>query len=405
MSQPAQSVLIVAAEASGDLHAAGLWAELKKKRPELRAFGMGGSKLQNEPGFEAIVDTRELSVMGIVEVLPALPRIFRAMNTLKRAARERRPEVAILVDSPDFNLRLAKDLHALGIPVVYYVSPTVWAWRKGRIATIQRYVSRMLCILPFEESFYAKAGVAARYVGNPVLDEWKPPLERERLRTALGMRIRGQTLALLPGSRQSEVRRILPAMMEAAELLRQERTDLEVVVPVAPTIPEALIKEIIAPYRWTPTLVHGRAPEVVAASDAAVVASGTAVLEAALMGKPLVVVYRVSRVTWWIARLLVRVAHVALVNLLAGREIVPELLQDAMKPARIAAEVRRLFDDEQARAQMLAALEGVRATLGPAGASQRAAEEVDALMTRKEKTARSEDRAVGEVRASAEGGG
>jgi lipid-A-disaccharide synthase len=340
---------------------------------------MGGSHCQAE-GLEALVDAKDISVMGIVEVLPALPRILRAMRTLEAAARERRPTAALLVDLPDFNLRLAKKLHALGIPVAYYVSPTVWAWRKGRLRTIQRHVAKMMCIFPFEERFYAEAGVPARYVGNPTLDELPPPPPPAQARAALGLDPAAPTLAMLPGSRQGEIRRVFPAMLQAARLLRAQRPGLQLVVPVAPTLPPELLQAEATRAGLSPVWIAGRAPEVVAASDAAIVCSGTAVLEAGLMQRPMVVVYRASTLTYWIARMLVKVAHVALVNLLAGREVVPELIQGAMQPARIAKEIAALLDDPAVRDRQLAGLAEVRAGLGAPGASARAAAEVLELL-------------------------
>lgn len=376
---PAPSFLIVAGEASGDLHASALLRELKARAPGLRAFGMGGSHCQAE-GLEALVDTRDISVMGITEVLPALPRILRAMRTLTREAVARRPTAAILVDLPDFNLRLAKKLHRLGIPVAYYVSPTVWAWRRGRLRTIQRYVSRMMCIFPFEEGFYAEAGVPARYVGNPTLDELGPPQTQAEARRALGLPAEGPVLALLPGSRAGEIKRILPAMLQAAQTLIAERPALRLVIPVAPTLSGTQLAREAERFNLHPTFVDGQTAQVVSASDAAVVASGTAVLEAGLMQRPMIVVYRVSRLSYLVARLLVKVAHVAIVNLLAGREVVPELIQGAMRPSRIASSVRALLDDPMVRDRQLEGLAEVRAVLGAPGASGRAADEVLAMI-------------------------
>ncbi|HEX8822003.1 MAG TPA: lipid-A-disaccharide synthase [Archangium sp.] len=378
MSPPLQ-ILVVAGEASGDAHAAELVAALKAQRPDLRFFGMGGSRLAAQ-GVELLYGAHEVNVMGITEVLPKIPRILQVMRGLAEAAAERRPACAILVDIPDFNLRLAARLKKLGIPVAYYVSPMIWAWRRGRVKTIAKLVDRMLCILPFEEDFYREAGVVARYVGSPVVEQVPSPASASSFRQKLGLPEGTPTLALLPGSRMSEIRRILPAMVGAAKQLVAERPGLQVVVPVAPTIPR---EEILSRFEGSgvqPVLVEGRAPEVVGASDAAIVASGTAALEAGLMQRPMVVVYRVSLVTYLVGRLMLKVAHVALVNLLANRRVVPELLQGDMTPERIAGEIRRLWVPGAPREEMLQGLEEVRTRLGAHGAAARAAEAVLELL-------------------------
>ena len=376
---PAPQILVVAGEASGDAHASELVAALKAQRPDLTFFGMGGSRLAAQ-GVELLYGAHEVNVMGITEVLPKIPRILQVMGGLARAAAERRPACAILVDIPDFNLRLAARLKKLGIPVAYYVSPMIWAWRRGRVKTIARLVDRMLCILPFEEEFYREAGVAARYVGSPVVEQMPSPASAAAFRQKLGLPVETPTLALLPGSRMSEIRRILPSMVGAAKQLVAERPGLQVVVPVAPTIPR---EEILSRFEGSgvqPVLVEGRAPEVVGASDAAIVASGTAALEAGLMQRPFVVVYRVSLVTYLVGRMMLKVAHVALVNLLAGRRVVPELLQGDMTPERIAGEIRRLWVPGAPREEMLQGLEEVRTRLGAHGAAARAAESVLELL-------------------------
>ncbi|MBZ4335387.1 lipid-A-disaccharide synthase [Corallococcus interemptor] len=380
MTQPSPPrILVVAGEASGDTHASELVAALQALRPDLTFFGMGGARLAAR-GVELIHDAREVSVMGITEVLPRIPRILRIMKDLAQAAEERRPDCAILVDIPDFNLRLAKKLKALGIPVAYYVSPMIWAWRRGRVRTIQRLVDRMLCILPFEEDFYREAGVPARYVGSPVLEQMPPSASAREFRQRLGLPEDAPTLALLPGSRMSEIRRILPTLVGAAKQLVSERPGLQVVVPVAPTIAKEEILSRFEGSGVTPVLVDGRAPEVVGASDAAVVASGTAVLEAGLMERPLVVVYRVSLVTYWVGRLMLKVAFVSLINLLAGRRVVPELLQGEMTPENIASEVRRVWLPGAPRDAMVQGLAEVRGRLGEVGAAHRAAQTVLELL-------------------------
>ena len=372
-------ILVVAGEASGDTHAAELIAALRARRPDLTFFGMGGARLAAQ-GVELLFDAREVSVMGITEVLPRIPRILQILKGLAGAAAERRPDVAILVDIPDFNLRLAKKLKALGVPVAYYVSPMIWAWRRGRVRTIKRLVDRMLCILPFEEDFYREAGVSARYVGSPVVEQVPAPDTAAAFRERLGLAKDAPTLALLPGSRMSEIRRLLPDMVEAAKRLASERPGLQVVVPLAPTIAREEVTSHFEGSGVTPILVEGRAPEVVGASDAAVVASGTAALEAGLMQRPLVVVYRVSLITYWVGRLMLKVAFVSLINLLAGRRVVPELLQGDLTPERIAEEVRRVWLPGAPRQEMLEGLAEMRGRLGEAGAATRAAESVLELL-------------------------
>ena len=379
-------MLIVAAEASADVHAAEVVRRLRAAHPDLEAFGLAGPHLRAE-GVEAVARAEDLSVMGLTEVLGAIPRALGILKRLARAAADRRPQVALLVDSPDLNLRLARRLKALGIPVVYFIGPTVWAWRRGRIRQVARWVDRMLVILPFEAELYAAAGVAARYVGHPLLDQGPPrPAAGEpglaARRRDLGLDPVATTLALLPGSRRMELERCLPAMLDAARRVAAHRPDLQVALPVAPTLDRAALEARLAATPGLPPvhLVDGRAREVLEAADAAVVTSGTATLEAALAVRPMVVVYRMSWVTWALARLLVRTAHVALVNLLAGRRLVPELIQWGMRPKAIAAHLEALLPGGVARQATLAGLAEVRARMGTAGAAGRVAEEAGALL-------------------------
>jgi lipid-A-disaccharide synthase len=339
-----------------------------------------GGPLCGAVGVDLVYSAHEISVMGVTEVLPKLPRLLQILAGLKRAAARRQPVCAVLVDIPDFNLRLARYLKILGIPVVFYVSPMIWAWRSGRSETIAERVDEMICILPFEEAIYRRAGVRVRYVGNPVIDQVPPTAEPEHFRRQLGLEVDRPTLALLPGSRLSEVRRILPAMAGAARELARDRPRLQILVPVAPSISPSEISAAFAGTGLEPRLLEGQAPEAVGASDAAIVASGTAVLEAALMERPLVVVYRVAPITYLVARLLLKVEYVSLVNLLLDKPAVPELIQRAMSPENIAAQVRRLWSPGADRDQQIQALRQVRGKLGGKGAASRAAEEVVALI-------------------------
>jgi lipid-A-disaccharide synthase len=372
-------ILVVAVEASGDLHGAAVLRELRALRPDLQAFGAGGPRMRAE-GFEALVRAEDLSVMGIVEVLPKLPQLFEAMDTLKDAARERKPLLALLIDSPDFNLRLAKRLKQLRIPVAYFIGPTVWAWRTYRVKQIARDIARMLVILPFEAAFYAKHGVEARYVGNPLADELRrlpAGADRAGAREAVFGAPVEKVLALLPGSRLQEIHRLWPPMLAAARKLQASMPGLRLVVPIASTLERAL-------FGYAPDVQFvASASQALAAADAAIVASGTATLEAALAGVPQVVVYRTSWLSWMIGRMLIRVRFISLPNLLAGRALVPELLQSRCTATNIAEALSPLLTDGPEREAQLEGLRAVRAELLPPGApsaSRRAAEEVLALL-------------------------
>ena len=367
-------VLVVAGEASGDQHAADAVAALKRLRPELRFFGMGGPRLAAQ-GVELIHGAHEISVMGIVEVLPKVPRIWQVLRDLERAARERSPAVALLIDVPDFNLRLAKKLKALEIPIAYYVAPMAWAWRESRTRTIAERVDHLLCILPFEEEFFRTRGVHATYVGNPVLDQLPAPGSAADYRRALGLDVEGPVFAVLPGSRRSEISRLGPTLAAVSSRVIALRPGTRVVVPVAPGLTRELVEAPFLAAGVKPTLIDGRAAQVVGACDVALVASGTATLEAGLMRRPLVSVYRVNALSYAVGKLLVRTPFFCLVNLLVGKKVVPELLQGDLTVERVIAALEPLWSGP-AREECLAGLDQLREKLGPGGASQRVAEEV-----------------------------
>ena len=371
-------VLVVAGEASGDQHAADAVAALKQLRPGLSFFGMGGPKLAAQ-GVELIHGAHEISVMGIVEVLPKVPRIWQVLRDLERAAKDRKPAVALLVDVPDFNLRLAKKLKALGIPIAYYVAPMAWAWRESRTRTISERVDKLLCILPFEEEFFRTRGVNATYVGNPVLDQLPPEGSAADFRRALGLAPGGPVFAVLPGSRRSEISRLGPTLAAVSAKVIAQRPGTRVVVPVAPGLPRDFVAAPFLAAGVTPTLIDGRAAEVVGACDVALVASGTATLEAGLMRRPLVAVYRVNALSYAVGKMLVRIPFFCLVNLLVGKKVVPELLQGDMTVDRVIDAIEPLWAGP-AREEGLAGLELLREKLGPGGASRRVAEAVLALV-------------------------
>jgi len=299
----------------------------------------------------------------------------------------RRPDLLILVDFPDFNLLLARRAHRLGIPVLYFISPQVWAWRRGRVRTLARLVRRLVVIFPFEEEFYRRWGVEALYVGHPLVDRLSPPPSKEASRRRLGLEQAACVVGLLPGSRIGEITRHLPLLVEAAGRLMTDREGLRVIVAAADGIPLDLIGSYLTQSPCSAKVVQGRAHEVMAASDLILAASGTATLEAAVIGTPMVVVYRLAFPSWLLARVLVRVPFVAMPNVVAGREIVPELIQFRATPDRIAAAARRLLDSPAASRAMQGGLHEVRARFGPPGAAGRTA---DAILNLLQENARTE---------------
>lgn len=361
---------MVAGEASGDGHGADVVRALKALRPDVECFGMGGPKL-GAAGVELIHGAHEISVMGIAEVLPKIPRILKVMGDLERAAAARRPTVALLIDVPDFNLRLAARLKALSIPVVWFIAPMIWAWREGRAKRIGRLVDELCCILPFEEAFLRERGVNATYVGNPVVDQLPAQAGTAAFRAALGLDVSRPVLAVLPGSRRSEIARLAPVMREIAKAQRLLHAGLQIVVPVAPGLPKELLRSAFE--GSDVTLIDGRAPEVIGACDVGLVASGTATLEAGLMRRPFVAIYRLAPLSYVVAKALVRVPHFCLVNVLAKRRVVPELLQHEVSVPKVNAALEALWAGP-AREACLVGLDEVRAMLGPGGAAGRVAE-------------------------------
>ena len=375
-------MMIVAGERSGDVYGAGLAVALRERLGSVELFGCGGDAMR-QAGVETTVDAHAVAVAGIVEVVSALPRVYRAFHALLAEVERRRPQLAVLIDFPDFNLRLAKRLKRRNIPVVYFVSPQIWAWRPGRMKQIKANVTRMLCIFDFEEDLYRQAGVPVEYVGHPLVDAVKPHLTREEFFARAGLDLTTPTVALLPGSRQKEVAYNLPPMLDAATRLTATRK-IQFVIPVAATLnPLWLESTLLECYvgRATVRTVTSATYDVLHHSDVAVVASGTATLEAALCERPMVVVYRVSPLTWMIGKLLVKVPFYSMVNLLARKPLVIELMQSDFNAQNVAAQVEYLLDHPEARTAMAEELRALRSRLGPGGAIGRAADAVvNALM-------------------------
>jgi len=350
-------VLISAGEASGENYGAMLVPELRRLLgADTQFFGVGGEKMR-AAGCETIVDSAKVAAVGITEVVKHVATIYREFFRMVSVARSRKPDVAILIDFPDFNLRLAGKLHEMGVPVVYFVSPQLWAWKQRRIWRVKKFVDRMLVIFPFEESYYRERQVAAEYVGHPLADLPMPQISREGFARQFDIDASKPWIALLPGSRKKEILLNLPVMLEAARALGSE---YEYVIPVASTLAREWMAQQTGSAR-----VHlvDDARAALLHSRAAVVASGTATVEAALIGTPFLVVYRVSRLSYAIGRRLVKVKNYGMVNLIAGREIVPELIQSNFTPDNVVQHLRRLIPDGEPRAEMVRNLESVRHAL------------------------------------------
>jgi lipid-A-disaccharide synthase len=380
------TIFISAGEASGEFYGAQLASLLRHNLPQAELFGMGGERMR-AAGVDCIVRAEDMAVMGFTEVLEHLPRIYGEFRKLRRAIRERRPQVAVLIDFPDFHFHLFREFHRLGIPVIYVVSPQLWAWKKHRIRQVQRYVRRMLVIFPFEEQFYRERGVNAEFVGHPLAELPPPSISREDFALANSLDPAKTWIALLPGSRMREIRDHLPTMLDAARTLAQSQPSrhFEFLIPLAPTLhaeQRAQVASLIAAHAGpltvclisdqqstgaegaaSPTAGGGQARAALFHARASVTASGTATVEAALIGNPFVVVYRVSPLTYAIARRVVDVPHVAMANLIAGRRVVPELIQHDFTAQNIVRHLEPLLSDRPPRESMIQGLKAVREAL------------------------------------------
>jgi lipid-A-disaccharide synthase len=361
---PDLKLLLSAGEASGDNYGAQLIDELKKLAPDAKFFGMGGEKMR-AAGCELLVHANDVAVVGLVEVVKHLPDIRRRFHRLVAEAERRKPDAAVLIDFPDFNLRLARELHRLGIPVFYFISPQIWAWRTGRVKQIRKYVRKMIVIFPFEGEFYKKHGVDVVYVGHPLAYSTPQAVTREEFARVHGLDVADTWIALLPGSRQKEVRLNLPVMLEAAEQLSRLDAKLRFVLPVASTLSREWIGQQLAASKAKILLSDPvmDARTTLAVSRAAIVASGTATVEAALAGAPFVAVYRLAGLTWLLGRRLVRLDTFAMPNLIAGRKVIPELIQGDFTAENIVRELRPLLADGPERKTMLAGLAEIRTKL------------------------------------------
>jgi len=378
VAKTGKEIMLVVGEASGDAHGAQLVEALRERDPEVKVFGVAGERLE-QTHFEALFNVSKLTGMGFAELAGNLANVWHGYRLLRRALRERRPNLLVLIDFPEFNLRLAKLAKGLRIPVLYYVSPQVWAWRRYRVRQIARWVDRMAVIFPFEVPFYERYGVKATFVGHPLLDSVRAQQPRESVLAKLGLDPDKTTVALLPGSRRREVLYHLPVMLDAADRLRRER-DIQFMCVRASTIERQQLESMLVSETKEIPIVENDRYDAVNAADLVWTASGTATVETALLLKPMIIVYRLSWLTYYLARLLVHVDHIGMANLMASERVVPELIQSEFKAERIVRESRVILDDRQIRSTIVAKWSKLRERLGCAGAAHRVADLAFAMM-------------------------
>ena len=371
--QEAKTVMIIAGEASGDMHGAALVREMLKINPALNFYGIGGSKLE-KMGVKLFANISTMAVMGLTEIVSKLGSILKILGMMKKSLDEYRPDLVILIDYADFNLRLAKAAKKKGIKVFYYISPKVWAWRENRINQIKKFVDKMAVILPFEVDTYATKGFTVNYVGHPLLDLVKPHYSKQDSRKKISIAENKITIALLPGSRLSEITKLLPEMLRAAEILAQQIPDVQFVLPLADTLEEKTIAGTISVFNVKVKIIAHRTYDTISCADLAIVASGTATLETGLLGVPMIIIYKVSPFSALIGRMIINIQHIGLVNIIAGKTIVPELIQSDANGQRIASEALAILLNEEKRQEIVAQLADIRTKLGEPGAARRAAQ-------------------------------
>jgi lipid-A-disaccharide synthase len=368
-----KTIMIVAGEASGDMHGASLVREMLKIDPALNFYGIGGNKLQ-EAGVKLLANASTMAVVGLTEVISKLRSILKIMNMMKKSLDKYRPDLVILIDYPDFNLPLAKAAKKRGIKIFYYISPQVWAWRKSRINKIKRLVDKMAVILPFEVDTYAAKGFVVDYVGHPLLDLVKLSYSKQESRKMFNLDESKTTIGLLPGSRQSEVIKLLPEMLRAAEILAQKIQNLQFILPLADTLEEKTVGDIVSGFTIKVKVISGQTYDAVSCCDLAIVASGTATLETALLGVPMIIIYKISLLSYFIGKLVVNVKNIGLANIIAGKTVVPELIQGKANAQSIAAEAVAILTTVERKKEMMNELAEIRAKLGKPGAAIRAAQ-------------------------------
>ncbi len=366
--------MVVAGEASGDMHAANFVRALHKIDDSIKVHGMGSEQLR-DAGADLLIDCSDIAVVGLVEVLANYSKIMHALNTLRDSLRSDPPDLLVLVDYQEFNFKLAQTAKELGIKVLFYISPQVWAWRQHRVHKIGKLIDMMAVILPFEEQFYLDANVPVRFVGNPLVDEAKPNKDRQACFEEYGLSESKIVVGLFPGSRRSEIKRVLPIQLAAAEKLQQQKPELQFILPVASTLNKTEFDACLQKYsHLNVVLVKDLAYNVMQCCDAIITASGTATLEIALMGIPSCITYKIAHISYFILRHMVKVDHIGLVNIVAGKRIVNEFLQYDAKPQAIADEILHILDDDDYRNNMISELNQVREKLGKTGGSNNLAE-------------------------------
>ncbi|MBT0665551.1 lipid-A-disaccharide synthase [Geobacter pelophilus] len=364
--------MIVSGEASGEMYGARLVEEARRINPGLSFFGMGGQRMR-EAGVDILVDAADMAVVGLIEVIAHFGVIRRAYATLRNILREDPPQLLILIDYPDFNLLLARVAKKAGVKVLYYISPQVWAWRAGRVHKIARLVDHMAVVFPFEVPFYEKAGLAVTFVGHPLVDMVKPAMGKTAACSSCGLDPLRPVVGLFPGSRKGEVKRLFPVILETARLLRERFPDLQFVLPMASSLTMDDLQPQIAASGLAVTVVDGRVHDVIQACDVIVTVSGTVTMEIALLGVPMVIIYKVSPLTYAIGTKLIRVDHIGICNIVSGERVVPELTQHDAVPEKIAAELGKMLIDRDYSESIREKLHRVRSLLGESGASQRVA--------------------------------
>jgi lipid-A-disaccharide synthase len=366
-------LLAVAGEASGDAHGGALLAALRDRLPELSVEGIGGPRML-AAGLEPLFPLSDLQVHGLIEVVAHLPRLYRVLGSLRARLRETRPDAVLLIDYPGFNLKLARAAHDLGVPVITYCGPQIWAWRRGRLHVVARNVDKLIVLFPFEVEFYRAAGVDAEFLGHPLVGVAAPQREVQALQAALAPRPGRRIVAVMPGSRPSELARNLPTMLAGLALARDAGLDAQFVLPLAPGLKRTAAEQAVAASGLAVDIAPGAFLPLLQVADLAVAASGTATLQLAMAGLPGIVVYRVAPPTYWLARRLSYVQHISIVNILAGHELLPELLQNDFTPTRVRDTLLSMANSASRLQEIRAGLAQVAASLGEPGAYGRAAE-------------------------------